>query len=198
MTKEAGDLYAKVMVDTPGLGLLDYAVPADMLVAVGDRVVVGLRTRNVVGIVAGLRAAADFAENRVRQIKGRPARLRAHDRGVVGADPLCPRATTPVMGRGGVPTLPVFFRRIPGVRHQNQLEKLKKLPEPAGEAGPKPALNDEQSAAVEAVSTASGYSPFLLFGVTGRARPKSIFTSWSGFLPVIPRLRSSCSYRKSI
>ena len=50
MTKEAGDLYAKVMVDTPGLGLLDYAVPADMLVAVGDRVVVGLRTRNVVGI----------------------------------------------------------------------------------------------------------------------------------------------------
>ena len=56
MTKEAGDLYAKVMVDTPGLGLLDYAVPADMLVAVGDRVVVGLRTRNVVGIVAGLRA----------------------------------------------------------------------------------------------------------------------------------------------
>ena len=53
MTKEAGDLYAKVMVDTPGLGLLDYAVPADMLVAVGDRVVVGLRTRNVVGIVAG-------------------------------------------------------------------------------------------------------------------------------------------------
>ena len=57
MTKEAGDLYAKVMVDTPGLGLLDYAVPADMLVAVGDRVVVGLRTRNVVGIVAGLRAA---------------------------------------------------------------------------------------------------------------------------------------------
>ena len=51
MTKEAGDLYAKVMVDTPGLGLLDYAVPADMLVAVGDRVVVGLRTRNVVGIV---------------------------------------------------------------------------------------------------------------------------------------------------
>ena len=69
MTKEAGDLYAKVMVDTPGLGLLDYAVPVDMLVAVGDRVVVGLRTRNVVGIVAGLRAAADFAENRVRQIK---------------------------------------------------------------------------------------------------------------------------------
>ena len=55
MTKEAGDLYAKVMVDTPGLGLLDYAVPADMLVAVGDRVVVGLRTRNVGGIVAGLR-----------------------------------------------------------------------------------------------------------------------------------------------
>lgn len=73
-------------------------------------------------------------------------------------------------GEAAVPTLPVFFRRIPGVRHQNQLEKLKKLPEPAGEAGPKPALNDEQSAAVEAVSTASGYSPFLLFGVTGSGK----------------------------
>ena len=164
MTKEAGDLYAKVMVDTPGLGLLDYAVPADMLVAVGDRVVVGLRTRNVVGIVAGLRAAADFAENRVRQIKAVLRDSAPMTEEWLALTRFAAGYYIRSWGEAAVPTLPVFFRRIPGVRHQNQLEKLKKLPEPAGEAGPKPALNDEQSAAVEAVSTASGYSPFLLFG----------------------------------
>ena len=170
MTKEAGDLYAKVMVDTPGLGLLDYAVPADMLVAVGDRVVVGLRTRNVVGIVAGLRAAADFAENRVRQIKAVLRDSAPMTEEWLALTRFAAGYYIRSWGEAAVPTLPVFFRRIPGVRHQNQLEKLKKLPEPAGEAGPKPALNDEQSAAVEAVSTASGYSPFLLFGVTGSGK----------------------------
>lgn len=173
MTKEAGDLYAKVMVDTPGLGLLDYAVPADMLVAVGDRVVVGLRTRNVVGIVAGLRAAADFAENRVRQIKAVLRDSAPMTEEWLALTRFAAGYYIRSWGEAAVPTLPVFFRRIPGVRHQNQLEKLKKLPEPAGEAGPKPALNDEQSAAVEAVSTASGYSPFLLFGVTGSGKTEA-------------------------
>ena len=129
MTKEAGDLYAKVMVDTPGLGLLDYAVPADMLVAVGDRVVVGLRTRNVVGIVAGLRAAADFAENRVRQIKAVLRDSAPMTEEWLALTRFAAGYYIRSWGEAAVPTLPVFFRRIPGVRHQNQLEKLKKLPE---------------------------------------------------------------------
>lgn len=50
------------------------------------------------------------------------------------------------------------------------MAKLKKLPEPVGETEPGPELNDEQRVAVEAVATATGYSPFLLFGVTGSGK----------------------------
>ena len=116
MTKEAGDLYAKVMVDTPGLGLLDYAVPADMLVAVGDRVVVGLRTRNVVGIVAGLRAAADFAENRVRQIKAVLRDSAPMTEEWLALTRFAAGYYIRSWGEAAVPTLPVFFRRSPQAR----------------------------------------------------------------------------------
>ena len=170
MTREAGDLYAKVMVEAPGLGLLDYAVPTDMLVAVGDRVVVGLRTRNVVGIVAALQTAPDFAENRVRRLKTVLRETAPMSEEWLALTRFAAGYYIRSWGEAAVPTLPVFFRRIPGVRHQNQLEKLKKLPEPAGEAEPKPELNDEQRVAVEAVATAAGFSPFLLFGVTGSGK----------------------------
>ena len=46
-----GNLYAKVLVDVPGLGPLDYKVPDDMLVAVGDRVTANVQTRKVVGVL---------------------------------------------------------------------------------------------------------------------------------------------------
>ena len=66
---EGNSLYAKVIVEAPGLAPLDYAVPADLMVAVGDRVIVGLRTRNVVGIVVGLQNVPDFTKGRLRFIK---------------------------------------------------------------------------------------------------------------------------------
>ena len=127
MTKEAGDLYAKVMVDTPGLGLLDYAVPADMLVAVGDRVVVGLRTRNVVGI--GASGGRRFRGEQGQADQGRPARLRAHDRGVVGADPLCRGLLHPLMGRGGRADA---SRLLPPHSRREASEPARKAEEAAG------------------------------------------------------------------
>ena len=52
-------LFAKVLVDVPGLPPLDYRIPDDLLVAVGDLVVVPLGSRRVAGIVATLDYAAD-------------------------------------------------------------------------------------------------------------------------------------------
>jgi len=40
-------LFAKVLVDVPGLPPLDYRIPDDLLVAVGDLVVVPLGSRRV-------------------------------------------------------------------------------------------------------------------------------------------------------
>ena len=63
-----GNLYAKVLVDVPGLGPLDYKVPDDMLVAVGDRVTANVQTRKVVGVVAALENATDLQGKRIRSI----------------------------------------------------------------------------------------------------------------------------------
>ena len=171
MAQDSVDLFAKVMVDTPGLGLLDYAVPSDMLVAVGDRVVVGLRTRNVVGIVAALQAAPDFTENRVRRIKAVLRDTAPVTEEWLSLTRFAAGYYIRSWGEAAVPTLPLFFRRIPGARHQTQLAKLRDLPKPVGEVGGLvPELNEEQRVAVEAVSTALGFSPFLLFGVTGSGK----------------------------
>ncbi len=171
MAQNSVDLFAKVMVDTPGLGLLDYAVPSDMLVAVGDRVVVGLRTRNVVGIVAALQAAPDFTENRVRRIKAVLRDTAPVTEEWLSLTRFAAGYYIRSWGEAAVPALPLFFRRIPGVRHQTQLDKLRDLSKSTGEVGGLvPELNEEQRVAVEAVSTASGFSPFLLFGVTGSGK----------------------------
>ena len=61
-------LIAKVLVDVPGLPPLDYRIPDDLLVAVGDLVVVPLGSRRVVGIVATLANAADCEDKRLKCI----------------------------------------------------------------------------------------------------------------------------------
>ena len=61
-------LFAKVLVDVPGLPPLDYRIPDDLLVAVGDLVVVPLGSRRVVGIVATLANAADCEDKRLKSI----------------------------------------------------------------------------------------------------------------------------------
>ena len=168
MAQDIG-LIAKVIVDAPGLGVLDYAVPADMLVAVGDRVIVGLRTRNVVGIVTELHSASDY-EGKLRKVK-----TVLHDTAPLPAEWLALTKFAALYyvrswGEAAVPTLPVMFRRNPGVRHEQQLEKVRKLPERKVEAAVSPELNDEQKAAVEDVVQSEGFAPFLLFGVTGSGK----------------------------
>ena len=61
-------LFAKVLVDVPGLPPLDYRIPDDLLVAVGDLVVVPLGSRRVVGVVATLANAADCEDKRLKCI----------------------------------------------------------------------------------------------------------------------------------
>lgn len=65
---KSNDLIAKVIVDVPTLGELDYKVPEDMLVALGDRVLVTLGRRRVVGIVVNLVRGSEIAQNRLRSV----------------------------------------------------------------------------------------------------------------------------------
>lgn len=168
--KREAEIFAKVIVDAPGLSELDYAVPDDMLVAVGDRVLVGLRTRTVVGVVVALGTASDYSGIRLRRIK---AVLK--DTAPLPADWLAltrfsARYYIRSWGETAVPTIPVFFRRVPGVRHESQLKKIRDLVIPKKEVTQRPSLNAEQRTVVDKVLHSSGFSPFLLFGVTGSGK----------------------------
>ena len=168
--KSESEIFAKVIVDAPGLSELDYAVPSDMLVAVGDRVLVGLRTRTVVGIVVALNAASDYTGTRLRRI-----RAVLKDTAPLPADWLAltrfaARYYVRSWGETAVPTLPVFFRRAPGVRHESQLKKIRELTIKKTEAVPRPVLNEKQRSVVASVVDSKGFAPFLLFGVTGSGK----------------------------
>ena len=164
-------LYAKVLVDAPGLAPLDYAVPSDVLIAIGDRVVVGLRTRNVVGIVVGLQSEPDFTLSRVRSIKAVLRETAPLSEEWLSLTKFAAQYYVRSWGEAAVPVLPLFFRKLPGVRREAQLSKIRELKLGQVTKTEKPQLNLEQRHAVEKiVSRMEEFSPFLLFGVTGSGK----------------------------
>ena len=61
-------MFAKVIVDIPDMGPLDYKVPEDMLVAVGDRVMVPLQKRYLPGVITSLLEVSDLAPRQLKSI----------------------------------------------------------------------------------------------------------------------------------
>ena len=168
-----GSLYAKVLVDVPGLGPLDYLVPDDMLVATGDRVVVNLQTRKVVGIVVAMQTATDLQGKRIRSI------LRVlNDVPPLSAEWLSLTRFAALYymrgwGEAALSALPTFFKRLPKSNHENVLLKFRTpTADIAGHADldDKPKLNSEQAFAVEAVVNEQNFAAYLLFGVTGSGK----------------------------
>ena len=170
----AGNLYAKVLVDVPGLGPLDYKVPDDMLVAVGDRITANIQTRKVVGVVAALENATDLQGKRIRSITSV-----LNDVPPLSAEWLALTRFASLYylrgwGEAALSALPLFFKRLPKKNHRAMLEKFRRKGiAPSVERSStqsKPVLNAEQMAAVDAVVSAKGFVPFLLFGVTGSGK----------------------------
>ena len=167
---EGNSLYAKVIVEAPGLAPLDYAVPADLMVAVGDRVIVGLRTRNVVGIVVGLQNVPDFTKGRLRFIKQVLRETAPLSAEWLSLTKFAAQYYVRSWGESAVPALPLFFRKVPGVRHEKQFSKLLALSTHSKGSDHRPTLNAEQQHAVETISNSSGFASFLLYGVTGSGK----------------------------
>ena len=112
--------FARVLIDSP-LPPLDYKVPEEMALAVGDRVVVPLQTK----------FAADYY--------------------------------LAFWGEAALSALPPFWRRVPKARHEATVASLRELKPRTVTSSLPPVLNPEQAAAVEAITSARGFSPFLLF-----------------------------------
>lgn len=167
-------LFAKVLVDVPGLPPLDYRIPDDLLVAVGDLVVVPLGSRRVVGVVATLANAADCEDKRLKCISAV-----LHATAPLNAEWLALTKFAAIYylrgwGEAALPAIPTALRRMPTPQQEKRIAKIRDampIPDTSQESAIEvPTLNAEQRAAVSAVLSMSGFQAWLLFGVTGSGK----------------------------
>lgn len=174
---KSNDLIAKVIVDVPTLGELDYKVPEDMLVALGDRVLVTLGRRRVVGIVVNLVRGSEIAQNRLRSVTA-----------VLNDIPPLPSEWLRLTrfaagyyqrswGEAALSGLPLFLKRAPGKRQAAVMERMRKPLESGGRPGDVPELNDEQKTVLDELNRAEHFKTFLLFGVTGSGKTE-VYLRW--------------------
>ena len=188
--------YARVIVDVPLAQALDYRVPQDLCVQVGQLCVVPVGRQRHVGIVVELAQDTALAPARVKPIAAVLPGVQLSERWLelsrFGSDYYHYH-----WGEVALGALPPRLRRPPAARPR-------KAAAPPADASPPPAplaaipaapglverpeLRAEQQAAIDAVCQTEGFTPHLLFGVTGSGKTEV-------YLGIIERLllRSNCA-----
>ena len=143
------DQFASVILDVP-LGELDYRVPEDMVVVVGDRVLVPLGTRKMVGIVVRLKANAEVDLRKVRKIIRVLNDIAPLSSEWLSLTRFAADYYVRSWGEAALPALPSFFRKAPGVRYASSIKKLRELKTRKPKQGREgPLLNQQQQLAVD-------------------------------------------------
>lgn len=174
-------LIAKVLVDVPGAGPLDYKVPAHWLEKKENPVlkdlsgclcVVPLGSRKVNGIVVDVVTHSDVPLNKLKAIEeilSLPALL-----------PVWLKLTQFAAayyhhgwGETALASLPRVWRNLTGPRRETTLSKLRTKHERAAPSPIEPrrkSLNTAQNSAVQALNQTQGFGCHVLFGVTGSGK----------------------------
>ena len=117
---------ANVIVDSPIREPLDYLVPADIEIQVGQRCLVPLGTRKVVGIVVGFSEESRFSK--LREVISRVDDIAPLSFGLLALTSFAARYYQSGWGQVAIPALPKFFRKLPGKLHERSLERLRREP----------------------------------------------------------------------
>lgn len=163
------DQFVKVILDVP-LPSLDYRVDEAMTVAVGDRVLVPLGTRKMVGIVVGVQSNSAIAVEKLKKVisvlaETEPLREEWLKLTLFAAD-----YYIRPWGECSVATLPVFFRKAPTARREASLKRMRLGQKTITSEINRPVLNQEQRNAVDTICASKGFAPFVLYGVTGSGK----------------------------
>lgn len=164
------DKIAKVAVDAPIREPLDYLIPDDLKIGIGDRCLVPFGPRKVVGIVVDFATKSNFPN--LRKIISKVDDLRPLSKDWLELTGFAARYYQSSRGQVAIPALPKFFRKIPGKLHTKSLERLRKVSKnvTSKEAAEKPELNKEQKEIVENLPINKGFYPALIFGITGSGK----------------------------
>ena len=112
---------ANVIVDSPIREPLDYLVPADLEIQVGQRCLVPLGSRKVIGIVIGFSEESRFS--RLREVISRVDDVSPLSSGWLALTLFSARYYQSGWGQVAIPALPKFFRKLPGKLHERSLER---------------------------------------------------------------------------
>lgn len=166
------DLFAKVLLDVPNLPLLDYMVPQDMDVVVGDRVEVQLGTRKCVGLVAEMSNATDVDKKKLRRIKKVMNLIPPMSAEWMSLTKFAATYYLRSWGEAAVSAIPAYFRKPEGKQFKTRLEKIRAsfAPDSLEKSVQRYELRSEQKAAVDKLSSQSSFVVNVLYGVTGSGK----------------------------
>ncbi|MBD8532027.1 MULTISPECIES: primosomal protein N' [unclassified Massilia] len=163
----------RIAIDTPLNSLFDYGWPHEEGVppAVGQLALVNFGRREVVGLIVEIAQETEVPADKLKNAIAVRSQL----------SPLSPQWLALAgfaadyyqrpLGEVALPGVPKNLRVSTTVALDRALKKMAKLP-PPGDPAPvgMPPLNDEQGEAADAIGGAQGFTPLLLYGVTGSGK----------------------------
>jgi primosomal protein N' (replication factor Y) len=165
----------RIAIDSPLDFLLDYRwvseSPDDLIPKVGQLVVAPFGRREVVGLIVSIHDHTDVPLEKLKSVLAvRTQILPLEDSWLKLCEFAADYYQRP-LGEVALPGLPKNLRTIKSVAIDRALKKLQKTafshdPTPSAQ----PILNCAQQQAADAIVAASGYTPMLLYGVTGSGK----------------------------
>lgn len=162
-----------VALDTPLNSCFDYRWPCEPGAEplVGQLVLVSFARREVVGLIVAIKDSSDVPPEKLKDALAVRSQLGPLSAQWLALAAFAAEYYQRPLGEVALPGLPKNLRVLTTVALDRALKKLAKL-DAEHDHTPldMPALNPAQQAAADAIGGASGFAPFLLYGVTGSGK----------------------------
>ena len=165
----------RIAIDTPLDFTLDYrwieGVAGSMSPQVGQLALVPFGRREVVGVIVAIAENTDVPQEKLKDALAVRTQLRPLADTWLALCRFAADYYQRPLGEVAIPGLPKNLRAVKATSMDRALKNLAKI-QPAHDATPsaRPVLNVAQQQAVDAIVAARGYTPILLYGVTGSGK----------------------------
>lgn len=185
--------YWQILLDLPLDSPLDYMAPAPSPTdPIGLRCVVPIGRRKAIGVVVGVSDSSALERARLKPVAQVLDDVPPLDTHWLALTRFAADYYQHPWGEVALPALPPFFRQLSGPRYTQAVARLRATRAAPASRGDltRPTLTSEQAAAAEAVAVASGFAPYLLYGVTGSGKTEVYLTAIERILVARPDARA--------
>ena len=168
-------LFVQVVLDTPLDFCFDYRYPTGLASArmpqVGQLVVVPFGRRTEVGLIVDVKEDTDVEENRLKDVIEILSDVPPLNAEWMALCRFAAGYYQRPLGEVALPAIPKKIRTNGGKALERAWKALEKQDMPVvGESPVKPQLHTAQQHAVDAIVHSDGFSPYVLYGVTGSGK----------------------------